>query len=468
MYTDVTYQEFMAADDRPAMLIKVIDSFRGSAEFVRALEADRYFRGETDVMKKLIATIDCTHDAEGKAKAVNKELIGNRISSNFFGRFVIQQNQHLLNDGMQLDSDEEKRKLGTGFDTILQETGENALIQGVCYGFWNFDHLEMIKLAKNPDSGFCALLDEETGDIRAGIQFWRIKHDRPMYVRVFEEDGVSCYTRDKNGCVLTKDKTSYVALKVTSAAYGTETVGGRNYGALPIIPLLANPQGISELTQSLKSKIDLYDTFLSDFRDNLERTNDVYWVINNFGGTSDEIVEMLAEIRRIKATYTAATDGAGSPQATAEPHTIEVPYQARQTALDILRKEMYDDYCALNMSALTGGSLTNVAIEVATTAMDEKSNRYEWRVFEFCQRLLALVGIKTERIKFKRQTIANRSEVVTDIYAMRQDITRRMALKLNPYIDDAEIEQLLIDMDAEDATGLPDARTLSTKLAGLT
>ena len=48
-----------------------------------------------------------------------------------------------------------------------------------------------------------------------------------------------------------------------------------------------------------------------------------------------------------------------------------------------------------------------------------------------------------DEIRFQRQCIANESETVQDIAAMRGDIDRRTALKLNPYIQPEEIDPLL-------------------------
>jgi len=226
-----------------------------------------------------------------------------------------------------------------------------------------------------------------------------------------------------------------------SDALGDEVLSTANYQRLPIIPLYANTERHSELTPAIKAKIDAYDNILSDFADNLDRANDVYWVLNNFGGTTDDIAQMLEEIQRIKAVAN-LSDGSGS-SSTAEPHTIEVPYAARQTALDILERALYQDYMALNIDALTGGSLTNVAIRAATANLNLKADRYEWQVFRFVQQLLALLGVTTEEIRFQRQCIANESETVADIAAMRPDIDRRTALKLNPYIQPEEIDMLL-------------------------
>ena len=461
MYTKYTYQDWEAARSKPSMIATIVDDYKQSPDFMYALEASAYFAGDNlEVMRKVVLKLKSVKAADGTSKAVNSEIIGNRVASNFFSRFVIQQNQYLLGNGVQLKDEAAKGKLGRAFDTALQQAGENALVQGVCFGFWNRDHMETLKAAADCRSGFCPLYDEDTSALMAGIQFWQIDDDKPIHYRVFEIDGITEYKKAKSAVIEVIPKRGYVT-KIRRDAVSTETVGEINYSALPVVPFYANSLCRSELTNNIKSKIDLYDNITSDFGDNLDRTNDVYWVINNFGGTGDDIIEMLAEIDRIKATY---TEAGAMGQSTAEPHTIEVPYAARQTAMELLRKALYQDYMALDMDEITGGSLTNVAIKVATTNMNLKADRYEWQAFTFVQRILALLGIETEDIKFKRRTIVNDSEVVADIQAMRSDITRKKALELNPYIQADEIDTILKDMDAEDASGLPSAEELQAQI----
>lgn len=466
MYTKYTFQDWQAKPDRskPAMIAEIVADYKASADFLYALEADAYFAGDNvEVMRKVMLRLESVKASDGTSKAVNKEVIGNRVASNYFSRFVIQQNQYLLGNGVQIKDTAQKDKLGKAFDTALQQAGEHALIQGVCFGFWNLDHLETLKAASDCRSGFAPLYDEETGALMAGIHFWQIADDKPTHYRLFETDGITEYKRVNQHVVETEAKHGYIT-KVWKGKTTTEMVGDRNYSALPVIPFYGNNLCRSELTNNIKSKIDLYDNITSDFGDNLDRTNDIYWVINNFGGSGDQIIEMLAEITRIKATY---TESGPAGQSTAEPHTIEVPYQARQTALELLRKALYQDYMALDMDELTGGSLTNVAIKVATTNLNLKADRYEWQAFTFVQQILFLLGIETEDIKFKRRTITNDSEVVQDIMLMRSDITRKKALELNPYIQADEIEAILSDMDAEDTTGLPGEDELQAQIDAL-
>lgn len=445
MYTDVTYQDWEAAADREQLMLQAVDRYKSSSFFRHALEAASYFRGENSAVSRktvLRARKIESRDASGRKRvsAGTQDVVGNRIGSGFLFRFITQQNQFLLANGCILENAEVKEKLGMDFDHQLEMLGERALVHGVCWGYWNVNHLEIIEAARDPFSGFFPLMDEMTGDIRVGIQFWQLPGNRPMYLRLFEEDGVTIYRKEDKGLTLVQPKRAYILTQRTDAL-GQEIISEQNYPCLPVIPLWANTEHQSEFTPAIKAKIDAYDNILSDFADNLDRANDVYWVLNNFGGTMDDVAVLLEEINRIKAVAS-ISDGTGS-SASAEPHTIEVPYAAREAALRILEKALYRDFMALDFDSLSGGSLTNVAIRAATTCLHLKADRYEWQVFRFVQQLLALLGIETESIRFQRQCIANESETVSDIYAMRGDIDRRTALKLNPYIQPEEIDALL-------------------------
>ena len=444
MFTDVTWQDYQSAPDRHALLLEAIRRCKASEEFHRALEANCYFQGEnTRVAGKTVLRARKLEgrDVSGRrrVRTGTEDVVGNRIASAFLFRFVTQQNQFLLSEGVSLPP-EVKGRLGADFDHQLEHLGECALLHGCAWGFWNADHLEVIEAAKNAYSGFFPLLDEMNGEMMLGVQFWQLSAERPLYIRVFDQEGACIYKEEKHGLSVVTEKEPYRRTLSEDALETLITIEG-GYGRIPLIPLKANAAGTSELTPAIKAKIDAYDAILSDFADNLERANDVYWVLNNFGGTMDEVAELLEQINRVKAVAN-LSDGSGSG-ATAEPRTIEVPYAARREALDLLERALYQDYMALDMDALTGSSLTNVAIRAAAANLNLKADRYEWQVRQFMLSLLSLLGVKTQDVRFKRQTIANESETVKDISVMRQDIDQRTALRLNPYIQEEEIEALL-------------------------
>lgn len=455
MYTQTTYQDWLATPlgERLELMHQIVEQYKVSSDFKHALQAQRYFESNNDdVSKKVVLRakaidVTVTDDATGrevhKRQVANTEVAGARVASNFFFRFVTQQNQYLLGNGATIggkNGESVKAALGLGFDTALQQIGESALVHGCCWGYWNLDHLEIIKAAADNMSGFVALVDEMTSQPRVGLQFWQLTPQRPMYIRLFEEDGLSVYKYQDSTMTLMETKRAYVQ-RVSTDALGSEITAADNYGRLPLVPLYANPERRSELTMALKSKIDAYDIISSDFVDNLEQANDVYWVLNNFGGSSSEAAAMLAEIHRLKAVMT-ISDGSGSGS-SAEPHSFEVPYAARDAALKLIEAAMYKDFMGLSLDEITGGSLTNVAIRAAETNLTLKCDRYEWQVFAFVQQLLKLLGHDVEQISFVRRSLSNASEVVADIALMREDIDQETALRLNPYIAEEDIPGIM-------------------------
>ncbi|MBQ6177641.1 MAG: phage portal protein [Bacteroidales bacterium] len=444
----LTYQDWLDLDekDRDAALFEAAEEHRRSAAFRQALDADAYYRGENAaVARKTLLRADRleTRDENGcrRVRPLMQDVVGNRIGSSFLRRFVAQQTQYLLGNGCSLATPEMKKRLGTDFDRVLAQMGEKALLHGVCWGFWNVDHVEAIEVARNPLSGFLVLPDERTGEARLGVQYWQLARQRPMYLRVFTEEGLR-FPFLKDGQIADAAPPRPYRLLRTVSALGTEEEGAA-WPALPLIPFRANADGRSEFTPSIRAKIDAYDRILSDFADNLDRANDVYWVLNNFSGTAEDVAETLAEIQRLKAVAS-YSDGTGT-SSTAEPHTIDVPYAARAEALRLLEKALYRDWMALDMGELTGGSLTNVAIRAATSALDQKADSFEWEAFRFVRGLLRLLGEDTDEIRFRRARIANESETVADIAAMRGDIDRRTALRLNPYLQPEEAEALIAE-----------------------
>ena len=437
----LTYQDYLAAPDRTAALFAQAERTRRSAAFRLALDAEAYFRGEnpTVAAKTILRAGKLeTRDALGRRRVQPqlRDVVGNRIPNGFLHRFVTQQNSFLLGNGCSLERPELKARLGTDFDRTLARMGEKALLHGVCWGFWNGDRLELIEACRDALSGFYALPDEMTGEVMLGAQFWQLTRDRPLYLRLFELDGVTVLCREGGDIRVVSPKRAYLIRTLPGGTLERH----ENWDALPLIPFWANPERRSELTPAIRAKIDAYDRILSDFADNLDRANDVYWVLNNFGGTAEDIAETLETISRLKAVAS-YSDGSGTA-ATAEPRTIDVPHAARQAALTLLEKALYRDWMALDMAELTGGSLTNVAIRAATSALNQKADRYEWEAFAFVRRLLRLLGEDTEAIRFRRQTIANESETVADIAVMRPDIDRATALKLNPYLQPEEAQAL--------------------------
>lgn len=78
-----------------------------------------------------------------------------KLASNYFSRFITQENQYLLGNGVTWKNGATKARLGKNFDSRLQQTGRFALSGGVAFGFWNYDHMEAL-LVYSRNSARCS------------------------------------------------------------------------------------------------------------------------------------------------------------------------------------------------------------------------------------------------------------------------------------------------------------------------
>ena len=205
-HTPITYQTYLSSYDKGKCLLQAIRAYRVSPFFRDGLQAGAYFRGENPAIAQktvLRASKVETTDASGRRRVRTrmKDVVGSRVYSGFFGRFVTQQAQYLLGNGVTLGDPGLKARLGADFDLTLARMGEKALQHGVCWGYWNTDHLEIVEAVRAPYSGFFPLIDEVSGEARMGVQFWQLEARSPLCVRLFEPQGVSMWREEKGQLV---------------------------------------------------------------------------------------------------------------------------------------------------------------------------------------------------------------------------------------------------------------------------
>lgn len=435
-----TYQDLRKNRDRPAFIIAAINEHKASEMYRIAYDAELYDRQlNVTIMsyQKLLYTVS------GKAVPDNYSA-NHKVASNFFNRFITQENQYLLGNGVMLENEANKERLGAHFDAKLQQAGRNALVDGVSFVFWNLDHIEVFSLTE-----FVPIYDEETGALMAGIRYWQVDSDKPMRATLYEMDGYTDYIKRKDKPLAVQtEKRTYKRIVRQSAADGVQVEPGDNYPGFPIIPLWGNPHHQSEFV-GLRENIDAYDLIKSGFANDLDDCTQIYWLLKNAGGMSDtDIAQFLDRVRTTRAA--AITDG--DDGATAEPHTIEIPYASRVAYLDRLEQDMYNDFQALNVTSLSAAAKTATEINAAYQPFDNKVDQYEYCVLEFLEKLFALIGID-DTPTFTRNRIANRTEEM------------QMLMLAAPYLDDEYITHkacaIMGDHDAaEDILKRKDAETL--------
>lgn len=434
-----TYQDLQANSGNLKKFIYIaIQEHKATDFYQTAVDADLYARMLNPTImnfKKLLYTMS--------GKAVPDNYTANhKLCSNFFQRFVVQENQYLLGNGVTFENEQTKERLGgAGFDHVLQKAGREALIGGVSFGFFNLDHVEIFKITE-----FVPLYDEETGALMAGIRFWQIASDKPMRATLFELDGYTDFIKRKNkDFEILTEKRTYQQIVKTSIADGTVIYNGSNYPTFPIVPLWGNPNHQSELV-GLKTQIDAYDLIRSGFASDLDDASMIYWTISNAGGMDDvDLAKFIEHMKRVKA---AVVEDEG---ARAEAHTIDVPYQSRETYLSRLENDMYNDAMALNVNQIAAGNVTATAIQAAYEPLNNKTDQFEYCIYLFIKGLLDLIGVE-DSPTFKRSNIANMTEETNMILASAQYLDDETILKHLPFLSPDEIDGILDRVTREEAT----------------
>ncbi|MGL5870373.1 phage portal protein, partial [Clostridium chrysemydis] len=253
--------------------------------------------------------------------------------------------------------------------------------------------------------------------------------------------------------ILHTPKQAYIIHKASNIIDGEYVTGVTNWTKLPIFPMYANREKKSEFSLGLKNKIDLYDIIISDFGNNLEDSQDVYWVLKNYQG--QDITQFMSEYKRYKAIKVESDEDGNGGDAT--PHTIEIPYQAREIALNLLEKKIYKEAMALDTESITGSSLTNVVIKAAFTDLNTKCDAFENCVLITLKNIVDLYKEyakvnKDIEIKLIRRELVNDTETVDNIVKFRNDIDWRTSLELNPYISTKDIDIIEKRMEEEAST----------------
>lgn len=436
----VTYQDLLEVGEsdrnRMAFVRGVINKHKASDAYRMASVAESYRKGMNKTIhdyQKLLYTIS--------GKAVPDNYSANyKIPSKFFRRFVTQEVQFLLGNGVQWGEDSTKDRLGKNFEAQLQSAAKDALTHGVAFGFANYDHLDVFSLLE-----FAPLYDEENGSLRAGVRYWQIDATKPLRATLYEEDGYTEYIWEKSAeGRIYSPKRRYILNVSQSEADGTQIYDGENYPTFPIVPLWANEDHLSELV-GIREQIDAYDLIKSGFANTVDEASFIYWTIQNNGGVDD--VDLAQFVERIKTVHAANMPA----DAQAEAHSIEAPHESREVLLDRLKSDLYDDFMALDVKQIASGATTATQIRAAYEPLNSKTDDFEYCVHNFLDGILAVLGIEDEATFTRSMMINVQEEIQSVMQAATTLDPTYVTTKILTILGDADkADEVLQRMDADD------------------
>ena len=439
----ITYQDFLRERDSGKSLAgfveMVIGAHKAEKDYEIAKMADEYNRQRNVTINNYVKVIFTLAGAPIEDFTASN----NKIASNFFHRLNKQRCTYSLGNGVYFANDKDgkiKSALGDDFDTAVYRAGFNALIHKVSFGFWSGERLYVF-----PYTEFAPLWDEYDSSLGAGVRFWQIDDSKPMTAVLYEPDGYTVYqSSPKNMELMEKEAKRPYNLTVSLNNVGDEVViGGHNYSRIPIVPFWG-----SELKQStlvgMQQAIDSYDLIRSGFANDLSDCAQIYWVLSNYGGMTDEDLQRFRD--KMKLHHIVEV-----PEGGIEPYAQDIPYQARKAYLDDLRAGIYEDFGGLDVHQVSADS-TNDHLQAAYQPMDENADDFEYQCIDFIQQILDVAGLEQDMPIFKRNRISNVRETVDMVLAESEYLDAETVLNKLPNVTPDEVREILDRRNAEDYT----------------
>lgn len=389
---------------------------------VTITQADRYI---TDILGKKVPDV---YRANHKLKC------------HLYPYFINQQVLYLLGNGISFSNTSTLKKLGRHFEKRIIDLAIDTLNAGRGFGFWNYDHIEIFSLQE-----FAPLYDEDTGRLMAGVRFWQLADDKPLRIILFEPDGYTEYIKTANeNITVAVEKRPYIQ-RVSTSLTGTEIAPGENYPGLPVIPM--NTHNGKSAMYGHRESIDAYDLIASRLTNNIDNFELAYWIIKGAPALADDPEALNELFQRITVQKFVAV---GEGQDIDE-HHVEIPFEATQTGLDFMKKQLFTDFMAFDPVGVAGGSDTATQIKAAYEPLNEKTDLFESQVTEFIEDLLEIAGID-DVPTYTRSMIVNKQEeaqiVISAADWTDEEYTTRKLLEILGDADKAD--EIIKRRDAED------------------
>lgn len=428
----------------------------------------RYYEADHDIRNYRVFFIDADGNIQEDTTKSNI-----KISHPFFTELVDQEVQYMLSGKkgfVKSDNPDLQDYLNEYFNNNedfmaeLYEVITGCISKGFEYAY-AYKNAEGKTAFQCADSmGVVEIREKETDDGCAYVIYWyidRIGKDgkKIKRIQVWNDKEVTSFMQEDDGSIIPDENVKPNPRQhITYKKPGDDNIYYDNFGLIPFFRLDNCKKQFSGL-KPIKALIDDYDLMSCGLSNNIQDTNEALYVVKGFQG--DNLDELMVNIKAKK--HIGVDDDGG-----VEIHTVDIPYQARQTKLDLDEKNIFRFGMGVNTEGLKDTSATtSIAIKSAYSLLDLKVNKLEIRLKQFMRKLLKVVlkEINNENktdfqqkdvyFDFQREIITNAQEnaqiELTDAQRKQTEITT--LLNLANHLDDETLMQLIceqLDIDYND------------------
>ena len=434
-----------------------IDNDHTSEKKQHAITGQRYYEGEHEILKYKLYYVD----ADGKLQE-DQYRSNIRISHPFFTELVDQQVQYMLsgeNGIVRSDIPELQEMLDIYFDDDFYSEVYELLTGAVSKGF---EYMYAYKNEQGRTAFQCAdsigvveVRAKDTDDKCEYFIYWYVDRvekgqQKIKRIQVWDKSQVYFFVQDGEGKIETDDT---VSLNPAPHVIEVDTKGNKYGAELGYIPFFRLDNGRKQFSglKPIKELIDDYDLMACSRSNNLQDFTDAIYVVAGFQGHNlDELIE------NVKVKKHIGVDADGS----VDVKTVDIPYQARQTKLDLDEKNIYRFGMGFNSAQIGDGNITNIVIKSRYALLDLKCNKLEIRLRQFLRKILQIVldeineqngtdyQMKDVKLEFDREVMTNAQDnaqiELTDV--QKQEIQINNLLALSNVLDSETIIQQICDI----------------------
>lgn len=441
-------------------IIRFIDDDMSSEKKRLARVGQRYYEGDHDIRNMRLYYFN----ADGEV-AEDKTRSNIKISHPFFTELVDQEAQYLLSgkEGFVFsDKPDLQNALDEYFNSNEQFKSElGDLLTGTIskgyeymYAYRNEEGKTSFETADS--LGVVEVRAKDTDDGCEYIIYWyvdRIEKGRKEITRiqVWDKEQTYYYVRSGKG-KLEPDQSQSINPRphMLYKKPGEDGLYYESYGLIPFFRLDNNRKQHSGL-KPIKALIDDYDLMSCGLSNNLQDASEYFTVVSGFQG--DNLDEL---IQNVKTKKVIGVDEGGA----LDIKTVDIPYEARKTKLELDEKNIYRFGMGFNSAQLGDGNVTNVVIRSRYALLDIKTNKLESRLREFLQKILKVVlkeinerdktdySLKDVYFDFEREIITNALDNATieKTDAEKQQVEINTMLNLAGTLDQETIVQMICDI----------------------
>jgi SPP1 family phage portal protein len=376
-------------------ILKFIQNDVGSTKKQYAKIGVNYYEGEHDIKNYKL------YYYNGDGVLVEDKTRSNiKISHPFFTELVDQEVQYMLSGGeayVKSDTPELQAELdeyfneNEDFTSELYEVLTGCIVKGYEYMYAYKNSADKLAFQCADSMGVIEVDAKYSSDNKNYYIYWyieKINSDNKTVkkIQVWDDNQTYFYTQIDGGALEVDEGIINPRPHVLYKKDNDDNTYYEGLGYVPFFRLDNCKKQISGL-KTVKEIIDDYDLISCGLSNNLQDASEYLVVVRGFQG--DNLEELM---QNVKVQKHIGVPGGKDEAGGVDFKTVDVPYEARKTKLELDESNIYKFGFGLNTAGLRDTSATtNIAIKAAYSLLDLKVNKLEIRLKQFLRKILKVV-----------------------------------------------------------------------------